>query len=77
MLATIQPRTFGLLVFCLKKLTIRLYKTINFPVVLYGCDTRPLTLREEYILRVFKKRFLKRIFGPKRNEVTEDLEKTA
>jgi hypothetical protein len=40
------------------------------PVVLYGCETWSLTLREEYRLRVFENRVLKRIFGPKRDEVT-------
>jgi hypothetical protein len=39
-------------------------------VVLYGCETWLLTLREEYGLRVFENRVLRRIFGPKRDEVT-------
>jgi hypothetical protein len=39
-------------------------------VVLYGCETWSLTLREEYRLRVFKNRVLRRISGPKRDEVT-------
>jgi hypothetical protein len=39
-------------------------------VVLYGCETRSLTLREEHRLRVFENRVLRRIFGPKRVEVT-------
>jgi hypothetical protein len=39
-------------------------------VVLYGCETWSLTLREEHRLRVFENRVLRRIFGPKRNEVT-------
>jgi hypothetical protein len=38
-------------------------------MVLYGCETWPLILREEYRLRVFKNRVLRRIFGPKRNVV--------
>jgi hypothetical protein len=42
----------------------------NFPVFLYGCETWSLTLREEYRLRVFDKRVLRRIFEPKRNEET-------
>ena len=37
-------------------------------VVLYGCETRSLTLWEECRLRVFENRILRRIFGPKRNE---------
>ena len=40
------------------------------PVVLYGCETWSLTLREERRLRVFGNRVLRRIFGPKRDEVT-------
>jgi hypothetical protein len=40
------------------------------PVVLYGCESWPLTLREESRLRVFENKVLRRIFGPKRNEVT-------
>jgi hypothetical protein len=39
------------------------------PVIVYGCETFSLTLREEYRLRVFEKRMLWRIFGPKRDEV--------
>jgi hypothetical protein len=39
-------------------------------VVLYGCETWSLTLREEHNLRVFENRVLRRIFGPKRDEVT-------
>jgi hypothetical protein len=46
------------------------HKTIILPVVLYGCETWSLTLREEYRLRVFDNRVLRRIFGPKRDEVT-------
>jgi hypothetical protein len=42
------------------------------PVVLYGCETWSLTLREEHRLRVFENRVLRRIFGPKRDEVTGD-----
>jgi hypothetical protein len=54
MLATIQSRT---------------YKTIILPVVLYGCETCSLTLREEHRLRVFENRVLRRMFGPQRDEV--------
>jgi hypothetical protein len=39
---------------------------------LYGCETRSLTLREERRLRVFENRVLRRIFGPRRDEKTED-----
>jgi hypothetical protein len=45
-------------------------KTIILPVVLYGCETWSLTLREEHRLKVFENRVLRRIFGPKRDEVT-------
>jgi hypothetical protein len=45
------------------------YKTIILPLVLYGCETWSLTLREEHRLRVFENRVLRRIFGPKRVEV--------
>ena len=48
----------------------RVYRTIILPVVLYGCETWSLTLREERRLRVFENRVLRRIFGPKRDEVT-------
>jgi hypothetical protein len=44
--------------------------TIMLPVVLYGCETWSLTLKEEHRLRVFENRVLRRIFGPKRGEVT-------
>jgi hypothetical protein len=53
-----------------KNTKIRIYETIILPVVLYGCETWSLTLREEYRLRVFEKRMLRRIFGPRRDEVT-------
>jgi hypothetical protein len=39
-------------------------------MVLYGCETWSLTLREEHILRIFENRVLRRIFGPKRDEMT-------
>jgi hypothetical protein len=39
---------------------------------LYGCETWSLTLREERRLRVFENRVLRRVFGPKRDEVTEN-----
>jgi hypothetical protein len=53
-----------------KNLKIGIYKTIILPVVLYGCETWSLTLREEHRLKVFENRVLRRIFGPKRDEVT-------
>jgi hypothetical protein len=51
-----------------KKLKAEIYKTVIFPFVLYGCKTWSLTLREEYRLRVFENRVLRKIFGPKRKE---------
>ena len=47
-----------------------LYRIIILPVFLYGCETWSLTLREECRLRVFENRVLRRVFGPKRDEVT-------
>jgi hypothetical protein len=70
MLATIKSRTFCLLVCCKKNVKIRIYKAIILPVVLYGCETWSLTLREEHRLRVFENRVLRRIFGLKRDEMT-------
>jgi hypothetical protein len=51
-----------------QNLKIKVHKTVILPVVLYGCETWSLTLREEHRLRVFEKRVLRRIFGPKREE---------
>jgi hypothetical protein len=51
-----------------KNLKIKIYKTLILPVVLYGCETWSLTLKEEHRLRVFENRVLTRIFGPKREE---------
>ena len=48
---------------------------IILPFVLYGCETWSLTLREERRLRVFENRMLRRIFGPKRDEVTGEWRK--
>jgi hypothetical protein len=52
-----------------------IYRTINLHVVLYGCETWSLTLREERSLRVFENNVLRRIFGPKRDEVTGEWSK--
>jgi hypothetical protein len=51
-----------------KIIKIRVYKTIVLPVVLHGCETWFLTLREKHRLRVFEKKVLRRIFVPKRDE---------
>ena len=53
-----------------KSLKIKIYRTIILPVVLYGCETWSLTLREERKLRVFEKMELRRIFGRRWDEVT-------
>jgi hypothetical protein len=52
-----------------RNVKVKIYKTIILPVVLYGCQTWFLTSREEHRLRVFENRVLRRIFGPKRDEV--------
>jgi len=52
-----------------KNLKIKIYRTIILPVVLYGCETWSLTLKDLRRVRVFENRVL-RIFGPKRDEVT-------
>jgi hypothetical protein len=54
---------------------IRLYKTIILPVVLYGCEAWSLALMEEHRLTLFGNRMLRRIFVPKRDEVTEEWRK--
>jgi hypothetical protein len=48
----------------------KIYRNIILPIVLYGCETWSLTLREERRLRVFENKVLRRIFGPRRDEVT-------
>jgi hypothetical protein len=54
--------------FISKNLKIKIYKTVILPVVLYGCETWSLTLREEHRLRVSENRVLRKIFGPTREE---------
>jgi hypothetical protein len=53
-----------------KNVKVRIYKTIILPVVLYGCETWFLTVREEHRLRVFENRAPRIIFGLKTNEAT-------
>jgi hypothetical protein len=67
MLATIQFRVLSSRLLS-RNVKVKIYKTILLIVVLYGCETWSLTLREEHRLRVFENRVL-RIFGPKRDEV--------
>ena len=58
-----------------KNIKSKIYGTIILPVVLYGCATWSLTMREERRLRAFENRVLRRIFGPKRAEVTGEWRK--
>jgi hypothetical protein len=58
-----------------RNVKVKIYKTIILPVVLYGCETWSVALREEHRLRVFENRIVRRIFGPKRNEVTGEWRK--
>ena len=60
-----------------KNLKIVIYRTIILPVVLYGCETWSLTLREERKLRVFENMVLRGIFGLRRDEVTGGMEEIA
>jgi len=54
---------------------IKIYRTIILPVVLYGCETWSVSLREECRLRVFENRMLRIIFGPKKDELTGEWRK--
>jgi len=56
--------------FLSKNLNIKIYRIIILPVVLYGCETWSLTLREEMKLRVFENMVLRRIFGLRSDEIT-------
>jgi len=58
-----------------KNIKIKIYRTIILPVVVYECETWLLTLSEERRLRVFVNRVLRRIFGPKRDDVTGEWRK--
>jgi hypothetical protein len=53
-----------------KNIKLKIYRTLILPVALSGCESWSLTLREERRLRVFENRVLRRMFGPKRDEVT-------
>jgi hypothetical protein len=52
-----------------KNVKVRKCKTVLLPVVLYGSETWPLTVTEEHRMRVFENRVLRKIFGPKGEEV--------
>jgi hypothetical protein len=69
MLATILSIVFCLLVSCLKTWRLKQVYKIILLVVLYGCETWSLAVREEHRLRVFEKRVIRRIFGPMRDEM--------
>jgi hypothetical protein len=58
-----------------KDVKIKIYIIIILPAVLYGCETCFVTLREEHGLKVFENRVLRRIFGPKRDEMIRDWRK--
>jgi hypothetical protein len=58
-----------------RNVKFKIIKIIILPVVLYGCETWSLMLREEHRLRVFENRVLRRTFGPKRDEVTGEWRK--
>jgi hypothetical protein len=58
-----------------RNVRVKIYKTVILPVLLYGCETWCLILREEHRLRVFENRFLRRISGPKRDEDTRERRK--
>jgi hypothetical protein len=64
---SLEPSVFSSAV---KNLETRIYKTIILPVVLYGCETWSLTLREGQRLRVLENMVLRKIFGLKKDEVT-------
>jgi hypothetical protein len=58
-----------------RNIEIKIYKTIILPVILHGCETWSLALRKEHRLRVFDNRLRRRIFGPRRDEVTGNFRK--
>jgi hypothetical protein len=61
--------------FAFKKYKITIYRTIILPTVVNGCETWPLTVKEEHKLRVFEKSVLRRILWPKRDKVKEEWRK--
>ena len=75
MLALIRCRIFCLPLLLSKNLKITIYRTIILPVVVYGSETWSRTLREERTMRMFEKSVLRRIFGPKRDELTGEWKK--
>jgi len=75
MLAIIRCRIFCLPV-CYSKFKDKDIQNYNFAIVLYGCETWSLTMKEEPRLRLFENRVLGRVFGPKRDEVTGEWKRT-
>jgi hypothetical protein len=69
-LLSLGAQSFVFLLNYTKNLKIKIYRAINLPVALHGCETWSLTLKEKLRLRVFEYRVLRRVFGPKRDEVT-------
>ena len=58
-----------------ENIKIKVHRTIILPLVLYGCETWSLTMREECRLRVFENRVLRKIFGLKRDDITGEWRK--
>ena len=56
--------------FAIQNIKIKTHRTIILPVILYGCETWSFIMWEERRLRVFGNRALRKIFGPKRDEIT-------
>jgi len=75
MLAIIRCRILFYSNLLFNNLKIKVYRTIILPVVLHGCESWSLILREERRLRVFENRLLRRIFGPRKYEVTGERRK--
>jgi len=59
-----------------KNIKLKIHRTVILPIVLYGCETWLLTLKEEHRISVFVNRVLRRTFGPKREKVTGEVENT-
>ena len=75
LLNTVKKMSFQEYCLLSKNIKIKIYRTIILPFVLYGCEIWSLMLKEERRLMVFENRVLRRIFGPKRDEVTRDWKK--
>jgi hypothetical protein len=73
MLAIIQCRIFFSSSLLSKNIKIKIYRAVILPVVLYGYEAWYLTLKEEHRLRLFEYGVLRKIFGPKWDEVTDEL----